>query len=144
MLGKLLVLGALACFACSSETENRPVTCAKTERSGTYAMRFTERAGGTCGAIPEQLGRLDDAEALLPGCQLDAADRWSADECKLERAYTCPEPGIGSGVTSQSVAVSTQMTEDASRIDGTITLTIKRPDGTALCKSTYDATFVRQ
>jgi hypothetical protein len=117
--------------------------CERSDRSGTYLMQFSERSGD-CGPIPEQLGRLDDAEALLDGCALDAPDRWTEGDCKLERAYTCAEDGIEQGASSSWVAVTTQADDSGSRIIGTVTVRISDAGGAQLCRGTYEFSASRQ
>lgn len=141
---KMKGCGALLALAvgCGGEGE-AGFTCSAAERSGTYLMTFSERSGD-CGPIPEQLGRLDDAEALPEECTLDAPDRWSEGECKLERAYTCEEDGIEPGATSSWIAVTSQADDSASRITGTVTVRILGADGVQLCRSTYGFSASRQ
>lgn len=134
----LLLLG------CSGSGEDdESFTCAQTDRQGTYLVQLTELSGD-CGPIPEQLGRLDDPTALPNTCSLDAPDRWSNGDCKLERSYSCEEPGIGAGVTSQTIAVTDQADDSGSHITGTVTLRVLDVDGTQLCRSTYDFDAIRQ
>lgn len=135
-----LLVCAVGCGGSDGESS---FTCSPAERSGTYLLTYTERSGD-CGPIPEQLGRLDDAEALPEECMLDAADRWSEDACKLERAYTCAEDGVEPGASGSWVAVTTQADDSGGRITGTVTVRILGADGVQLCRSTYDITASRQ
>jgi hypothetical protein len=136
----LLVAG---CGGSGNDDSDEALTCSRTDRAGTYLMQFSERAGD-CGPIPEQLGRIDDATALPAGCTLDAADRWSDADCTLERAYTCDEPGVGPGVTSSSIAITTQQDQGAESLTGTLSIVVRDSDATQLCRSTYDVTGTRQ
>jgi hypothetical protein len=138
---RILALIATGLLGCGGEDDE--ISCSSDERSGTYLSTFTEQSGN-CGPIPEQLGRLDDAEALPDTCALDAEDRWSEAECKLERAFTCEEPGVGEGVTAAYVAVTEQTDEDGGSLTGTLTVTVFEPDGSVMCKSTYRTTIERQ
>lgn len=140
ILGLGLLLGA-----CSGSDggSSAPIECAQTDRVGTYLSHLVERDGGKCGPIADALGRID-SEELPAGCSFDAPDRWSEGDCKLERAYSCDEPGIGAGYTSKSVAVTRQQASDGSKITGTVTITILEPNGTVGCASTYDLTATRQ
>lgn len=143
---RLIGLGLLA-FGCSAtdpaSERQEPLSCAKTDRTGTYFVTYTT-VSGDCGDIPDGLGRLDDAEALPDICALDAADRWSDGDCKLERAYSCLEAGIGPGVQSHTIAVTTQDDDSGARITGTITMRITDPSGVQLCNGTYQLSAVRQ
>lgn len=138
-LSALLLLVLPAC----GDGGDAATACDRSDRSGTYLLQFTERSGD-CGPIPEQLGRLDDAEALLEECALDAPDRWTEGDCKLERAYTCAEDGIEPGASSSWVAVTTQADDSGSRITGTVTVRVSDARGVQLCRGTYGFEASRQ
>lgn len=142
---RLILTGAmaLACSAADPAPQARAKTCSKTERNGTYLMTLTV-VSGDCGEYPQQLGRLDDAEAIPDICALDAPDRWSEGECKFERAYTCLEEGIGPGVQSHWVAVTTQDDDSGSRLSGTVSVRITSAAGLQVCVGTYSMSAVRQ
>jgi hypothetical protein len=137
----LAILGLLVSGCGGSDDE--PVECSRTDRSGTYLVQMTETSGN-CGPIPDQLGRLDDAEALPAVCAHDAADRWSDGDCKFERAYSCLEDGVGPGYTSSSVAVTEQQDSDGGSFTGLVTITVFDAAGAVACKSTYELTATRQ
>lgn len=132
----LVVLLSLGTGACSDDAG--AVDCSKAHRSGTFLAKFTEREGGSCGPIPETVARLD-ADTLLEGCELDAPDDWSADECTLTRSYTCPLDGAPG--SASFVAVSH---ESADGFEGTSTARVYDTAGALVCTSTYDVTWTRQ
>lgn len=136
----LIGLGALVLLGCSAGGESGlAITCSAADRTGTYLQRF-ETLSGDCGDIPEALGRVD---AGLPAtCTLDAPDRLSEGECKLERAYTCQADAAGA--TAKYVAVSTQEADDGSRLVGTLSVRGLNADGTLACSGTYRITATRQ
>jgi hypothetical protein len=138
---RILLIGLLA-LGCSG-AEDEPVECAQTDRSGTYLFQHSETSGN-CGAIPDQLGQLDASAAVAPACTLDAPDRWTEADCKLERAYTCAEEGIGPGWYSTGVGVTEQQDSAGDTIAGLFTLTVYDASGLVQCKSTYELTATRQ
>ena len=144
---RLLLLGlvgaAAACSGPDPVEKREAVSCSIAERSGTYLTTF-ETVSGDCGDIPQVLGRIDSAEALPDICAFDAADRWPDGECKLERAYSCLEEGIGPGVQSHTVAVTTQDDDAGARISGTVTMRVTNAAGAQMCVGTYTISAVRQ
>ncbi len=150
---KTALLGiAILVGACSSDGDSgdgdgggdTPIECSAADRTGTYLMRY-ETLSGTCGDIPESIGRLENAaQELAEGCVFNADDRWTDDDCKLERAITCPFPEACAGCTLRGVAVTTQQTEDGSLITGTTTVTALDSDGTLGCTGTYRIRGERQ
>lgn len=115
-----------------------------TDRSGTYLASYSERSGGTCGDIPDELGRLDGVNALPAQCTEDAPDVWSADGCRLDRSFTCCEGYYCTSI----VAVTEQRDASAATITGTLSLRITEfdPAGNPVdsCSSLYDMTAQRQ
>ncbi len=107
-------------------------------------LELEEREGGSCGPIPDQLGRLDGGGGLDDVCVFDAPDVWSSGDCKLERAITCEEPDLGDGVTASYIASTTQTDSDGDVLESIMTLTVHNPDGSLLCKSTYEGAATRQ
>lgn len=139
----LWIVCVCALAGCGGDDGEAALECSRSDRGGTYLLEYSERSGD-CGPLPDALSRLDDAEAVGEGCRLDAPDRWSADSCRLERAYTCEEPGVGPGVTSSSVAVTEQRDGSGDRLTGLLTIRLRDADGRVLCSGTYDVTATRQ
>jgi hypothetical protein len=137
------ILGLGLLVAACGGSDDAPVECEISDRGGTYLFHLAERGGGTCGAIPDALQRFDSQEPSA-GCALDEPDRWSENDCKLERSYSCDEPAIETGATSKTVAVTTQQDGGGAKITGLVTIRIFRPNGTVGCASTYDLTATRQ
>jgi hypothetical protein len=52
------------------------------ERSGTYLVRFQERAGGTCGARAPEVRRVNEPQTLPAGCAAPDLLRYSVDNCE--------------------------------------------------------------
>lgn len=132
-----IILG-LTGIACGGSEDGTPGGCNIFEdRNGTYLLRFSERSGN-CGAIPDQLARLESDAPLQEGCILTADDTISDDGCTLERSYSC----LIDGTESDWVAVTTQEDSSAETITGTITVSFD--DGLQSCTSTYSVLATRQ
>jgi hypothetical protein len=136
--------GALLACACSSSSDATvlPSHCDISDRMGTYLDHYAERSGGTCGAIPDQVGRVDGPSGLPEGCALDGDDRVSENGCKLERTYTCDFPA--DGVIASYTGVTQAEDAGANRLIGILTVRVSDSSGSFLCSSTYDLTFTRQ
>jgi hypothetical protein len=102
-------------------------------RTGNYVAHFVERAGGTCGAIPDTVIA---ASGIASGCQGTATP--AADDCTVDVNETCTV----SGQTLKETGTSHWSSDGAT---GSATLTIKRltASGETQCLSTYDATFAK-
>lgn len=136
---------AVLCAACGSGDDDGggAITCAPEERTGTYRLRYTT-LDGNCGDVPESIGRLDNAAAELgDGCTFDAEDRWTENDCKLERAFTCPAESIGPGMKTRTVAVSTQEDDSGAHLTGTTTVTVLQANGQVACVGTYELNATR-
>lgn len=143
MMKAVLALG-LCLIGCAAKTAKHesatPLVCEMSDRSGTYLSVFTTKSGN-CGDLPEELGRLDDASGLPDYCAFDADDRWSENDCKLERAYTCV---TDSGVTTSAVAVTEQRDESGATLSGLVTLRATNGPTGETCVGTYAVTLTRQ
>jgi hypothetical protein len=149
MRGALLAVALAACAG--EQAPPPPEKCNAAQRSGTYMFTYAEYdegAPGTCGPVEAHLVTLDPDAGPGPNCTV-RADLWSERACKLERDVIChvlvEQPGTWGGygdVRNHTVAVTRQMTDDGSRIEGTFTVTLD--DGRRSCKSTYKVTAVRQ
>jgi hypothetical protein len=115
--------------------------CDLAHRTGTYVQSFTERAGGNCGPLPDQVGVIEDALALPVGCTLDKPDKASADQCDLTRAFTCPLDGAPGTV---STVAFTSESDGGATLAGLFTLRIYDGDGALVCLGTYDLVATRQ
>lgn len=119
-------------------------SCSQSDRVGTYLLEYYETSGD-CGPIPSTLTRLDGGSGVPDGCSLDAADRWSANDCKLERAYTCNlQTADGTPIVASYVAIAEQQDDDAESIGGIITITVTNSAGAFVCASTYEIAAERQ
>ena len=145
-----LVIAALVLVGCSDGGTSGPpppTNCRKADRAGTYMMSWTEQAGGTCGPIPSELISLNGGTPA--GCTLHT-DVWSDGECKSQRTLTCvtrvsdPTQYGGYGtVTTDTVGVTRQMSQDGARIEGTLSMSIQTSAGRS-CRGTYAVSAVRQ
>jgi hypothetical protein len=149
------VLAAFVLVGCTAQTEpsassqSQLASCdSETERVGTYMMTLTEQAGGTCGAVPPSLVTFAPGDGVGQGCTLEYENA-SEGGCKIERAVKCRKQvrddtvygGYGV-VDTEVVGVSRQVTQDGSRIEGTVTVSAN--DGRDACLSTYSVVWVRQ
>ncbi len=151
MRGAWLVL-CFATMGCSSAADAppAPTQCNKTDRTGTYRATAVEQSG-TCGAVDPRLVSFNDdgTNGASTGCTLHT-DVWSEGDCKNERTFSCENQvddstqfgGVGT-VTSDSVAVSRQQTQNGSLITGTLSIRVGGTSAKA-CQSVYSVTYERQ
>jgi hypothetical protein len=134
MLQRFLLLSGLVLAGCGGEDDGGAVSCERSDRTGTYLGTYVERSGGTCGALPDELARLDASEPAdgYGTCAKASADVWSDGDCTLERSLECDDGSSG-------VAISTQQDSSGEHIEGTLTLRVP-----GVCTSTYDVDIVRQ
>ncbi len=134
----LLAVGFLV-VGCSAESTSAPTSCKREDRVGTYQVTFVEQSG-TCGKVNSQLVSFNPGTpgsgGAGDGCTVHS-ERWSENDCKLERDVTCIVPP-GS---VRTVAVTRVQAANASEITGTMTITISGPDA---CTGTYVTDAVRQ
>lgn len=138
---KNLIPFLVVLVGCSGADEGEP--CDLAHRDGTYVQSFSERDGGTCGELSDQVVILSDGMGSTSGvpqnCAEDAPSELSADQCSLTRAYSCEFDGT----IVSFVGVTTER-DGGARLVGTVTSTVFNPDGSMSCRSTYDVTFTRQ
>jgi hypothetical protein len=141
---RVITIGLASALLGACGGADDPITCSPSERAGTYLLTY-ETLSGNCGNLPQTVVRLEGPDqGLIEGCALDVPDRWSEDGCKVERAFTCLEPAAGDGATSEFVGVTTQETDDGSRISGTMTARLFASDGSQTCLGTYRLAYERQ
>ncbi len=134
-------VAALLATGCSSadEGEPAPTACNKTDRSGTYRQSFVTQ-NGDCGDLEDQIVSFDApaGPAGGGGCSV-TGERWSENDCKLERTTACTTPtGRSTGTF-----VSRQQTANGSTITGVGTISVRLNSGSS-CTGTYAITAVRQ
>lgn len=116
-------------------------TCSRRRRQGTYKVEFLA-VSSTCPNLePFEEDLTGETPELGPGCTHDMPDRWSEDECTLERAYTCKEEG---GRSSRTVVSSKQKASDGSVLTGMMSLRRVDEDGNTTCQGTYSVLAKRQ
>ena len=123
------------------DDDDDQIECSSTDRIGTYLLETPER-DGTCGAIPSQVGRVEDPTALPVGCVLDAPDRWSDGGCSLERAYTCTD--APNNLITSWTGITTQQDSNGDLVTGVLSVRATELDGTFVCSSTYGFRAERQ
>jgi hypothetical protein len=130
----LIGLVGLGCAGADDDGEAAPVECDRDDRRGTYLIEY-RRTDGTCGNIPDALARIDgDNVTGAAECFLTEQDRWSRNDCRLERSFACEFDGflyLYTGVTDSNAS--------GSKIEGPLQVTV---DGE--CTGTYDVTWTRQ
>jgi hypothetical protein len=135
---RFLLIAALATVGCSGESGTPE--CDRTDRSGTYLFEYSQRDGGTCGDLPDYVGRLDVDAPIPAECTLTADDDWSPDLCKLTRSMSCLDTD---GVTVNGTAITEQQDSEGDVLSGLYTVELRDSGGT-LCMSTYNLTATRQ
>src|SRR5262245_17576527 len=114
-----LTLASLLIVGCSSGTEStapqRLSSCLRSDRQGTYLQHMTERSGGKCGPVNDQLVQIDPngpTTTTSPGgvtCKLTSSS-WSEGDCRVDSTVDCTSPGG----TSKSISLSRQTAQDGS------------------------------
>ena len=128
----------LACSAADPEPEpGPPGSCNQEDRSGAY-MKCANLATGDCGPIGCEV--VSSVAALDADCREDSTS-WSDFDCTFERRVTCTDPV--SGNLTITVTTTRQMTEDGSRLEGTMTMENTTGSGQPLCSGTYEITYER-
>lgn len=133
---RTVILAATALvYACGD------LKCAKADRDGTYRVETTELSGGTCGEVGTLIVQMSKGtQTTGQGCAIDF-ERWSENDCKLERSVTCVDGGskvVGVGFTNQ-------LDDEGKEFEGTLTTTVRDASTNAIaCVSTYDVTYKRQ
>jgi hypothetical protein len=96
--------------------------------------------GGNCGELEGELVSFDKpaGPAGGGGCTV-TGERWSENDCKLDRTVSCTFPDSVMTFT----AVTRQQTANGSTIGGTFSVSARFRDGSS-CSGTYDVTSVRQ
>jgi len=112
--------------------------CSPEDRSGTYLVHYEERSDGTCGPIPDSLGRVHPDDELTEGCIFTADDVWRDDDCTLERSIECNIDGVKTTVAG----LTTQQDPEGEAFEGIVSFVIT--DGVTTCVSIYDVTYTRQ
>lgn len=140
MMTKQYPIGlAIILVACSGAPE-APDRCAAP--TGSYLVTMHERAGGTCGRMPEQVvimgGEVDgDGDGDTSGCVNKST--YSETGCRLQVDTSCPDPTTGALVSLRG-----SLSWDASGGYATGVLGMRIQDYGGTCLSTYDATWERQ
>lgn len=138
-LAAIGVLAVVLVVGCSggSGSSAAPSSCDRNARVGTYRLTYVEQSG-SCGPIDSVLVSFntDPGSAAGGGCVLNS-ERWSENDCKLERDVSCSTP---SGPV-RTVAVTRAETANGSELSGTATFTL---GGRYPCTGTYAVDAVRQ
>lgn len=133
--------------ACGSDdgdpSGSRPTSCdPDSARVGAYMLRYAEQSG-TCGPIDDSLVRLGPTAPPNEQCEYLSPGTYSEGHCKVEQSFVCTFPELDQEWTS--TGTSTQATEDGSRLEGTLDVTIRSvATGEVLCHSIYSLTYTRQ
>jgi len=145
MLKSFIAAGLLLVVGCSGAENSgppAPTACERTDRTGTYRQYYTTQ-GGNCGDLDSDIVSYD---APTPGASTGAgpkctieSERWSENDCKVERTISCTSPDF----VSTGTAVSRQQTQDGSSVTGTFSVSVRASDGSS-CRGTYGITAVRQ
>jgi hypothetical protein len=144
---KSTLLLILAAVGCGSADTTDPLgsghgTCS--QRVGTYALAYVERQGN-CGAGSERVflsAKQPVTEDLnADGCT--GAISYSGDNCEVTYSSTCPEDGVQRG-GKLSISGTSKWNVAATYGTAIEEWTLARPDGTTLCRSTYDVTANRR
>lgn len=103
-------------------------------RTGAYTLRFVERQGGDCGAIPDQIvtsGGMQD-----PSCKGGPVDD---DACTITSDVSC---SFTDGTQSR-LAGQIRWNPASTMASGTWQLTMTDSASNVLCQSIYDVTATR-
>ena len=146
LVAKLLCT-VTACGASGSSDD--AFECRRTDRHGTYAVHYGERAHKnepTCGPLPDTLGPPDDPSAIIEpawgACRVESMG-WYNDDCYREVVYAC-SAAQGADTVGTSLAEDTIQKDRAGElIQGVLTRIVYQSNGSG-CRSEYDITARRQ
>jgi hypothetical protein len=110
------------------------------ERLGSYLEHHEEQANGTCGPINDNVFAITKMPAKD---ECTGPVDVSADICTVTIDVSCPQPNIGKGFTTKTVG-TVRWSEDGSAGEGTLSISLLKPDSTADCRSVYKVTYTRQ
>jgi hypothetical protein len=139
MLAKVTVLVALAVAGCGSDSNSDPPaqTGPCTDVSGSYLIHYAQRAGGTCGAIPDYVWAAVPGGASMSGVGCTGADQLSADKCTETADVTCVV-----GDVTVNIRGTLHYTVDASSASGVFGIAKSNTAGQS-CSGTFDITYTR-
>jgi hypothetical protein len=140
-MGKFIFAAVVVLLASGCSSKDDAPSCDLAHRVGTYVQHTTERAGGTCGILADQVVRVDNPGGLPPGCTKDAADSASGDRCEYDRSYTCETTNPAGAV---SIVATTTEHDGGAKLTGVLSMTIRDDTGAFVCSSAYDVVFTRQ
>lgn len=135
----LLTILALGCGGGDDSDES--FTCELGTIVGTYLLS-TEILDGNCGEQTSSLIQLDPNADT--GCVNVTEPRASEDRCTFETHAICPFDEFAPGASVESTTFTRQDNDDASRLSGTMTITILDGNGTGVCFGTYRVRYERQ
>lgn len=117
--------------ACASDV---PPSGPCSRPDGLWLIQLTERAGGSCGALPDQLVQLgQDVEQTACG---DSQRTWADDSCSFQSTQRECSTDQGTAVSNQ---LMTMHQTDANTWAGIVDIDARHvPDGRT-CRSAYDA-----
>jgi hypothetical protein len=133
-----------ACGGDDGETFVQPNQCnPEKERVGTYLLHYSERSGN-CGPVDDALIQLGSGATNPSGsCEALSEQIWSEGDCTLETAAICFLPADDQELTV--TGQTTQMSENGSRLEGTIDMMFRRASTRDLiCHGLYSVTYSRQ
>jgi len=104
-------------------------------------LHFTERQGGTCGAISDAVIQGGSLSANTTKCTGPVTP--TTDNCEVAVDQTCATNAATAGGSTHEVG-RYKFSVDGSYGTGISSVSVLDADGKALCASTYDLTFTRQ
>jgi hypothetical protein len=136
------VLAVLVLSACGADD----FECDVAALDGAYLITYSERGGGTCGQLSDQVALFASGEAVSdPGnSEETCTDDYippSTDACVDRGSTTCTDVD---GYSFHIEGQMTQKTDSGSRYEGLATFSVFDPDGRVECISTYNMKAVRQ
>lgn len=144
MLKQSIAISVLVAGCSSADADDSPpppTQCQKADRTGTYRQSYVTESGN-CGKLDDVLVSFDApaGSAGAPGSSCTViSERWSENDCKLERTVECSTPDA----VSTGTGVSRQQTQDGSRVTGTFSVNVRSRTGST-CSGFYGFTAVRQ
>lgn len=134
---RILVAGLLALVGCGG---GGGFECTLSTVQDVFNLHSEERAGGTCGELPDTQAYVEDLFAGPAGWVCETvSDERTSDDCEIQGVVDCDIPD---GRTVRTIFTVTQVGPDGGT--GVTTYTFRDAAGLQLCASTYDMTFARQ
>lgn len=133
----LTLVLAMCLAACGGDDSATGASGPCAALSGSYLIHYAQRAGGTCGPIPDYVAVMIPGGASMSETACTGPDQLSADQCTETADMTCVTGGI-----TVNMRGTLHISVDGSFASGVFGIT--KSNGTQSCSGTHDITYTQQ